>query len=107
YGPAGERPVVEITAITSRAEPIFQTIYICKPPTENVYLTAIPKAASLYDVLKKVIPGVRDVYLTPGGCGKYHAVVSIHKTHEGEGKQALLSVLSSHMGVKHAVVVDT
>jgi 2,5-furandicarboxylate decarboxylase 1 len=106
YGTAGERPVVEFTAITMRREPIFQTIYIRKPPAEGVLLSSLPKAASLFELLKKVVPEVQGVYLPPAGCGKYHAVVSIRKRHDGEGKQALLAVLASHMAVKHAVVVD-
>jgi 2,5-furandicarboxylate decarboxylase 1 len=107
YGSKGNRPVVEFTAMTYRTNPIFQTIYLRKPPTENVYLTALPKAADLYRLAKEAAPEVKDVYLTPGGCGKYHAVLSIKKRHEGEAKSALLAVLSSRIAVKQAIVVDT
>src|SRR5262249_33785982 len=107
YGSKGDRPVVEFTAMTYRTNPIFQTIYLRKPPTENVYLTALPKAADLYRLAKEAAPEVKDVYLTPGGCGKYHAVLSIKKRHEGEAKSALLAVVASRIAVKQAIGVDT
>lgn len=106
YGPQVQAPVVEYTALTRRANPIYQMLYQAKPPTENVYLTAIPKAADLYRVVKETVAEVRGVYLTPGGCGRYHAVVSIKKRTEGEPKLALAALLSSRISVKHAVVVD-
>jgi 2,5-furandicarboxylate decarboxylase 1 len=106
YGSAGDRPVVEFTGMMTRRQPLFQTIYLSKPPTEDVFIKLVPKCAALLQLLKQVVPDVRDVYLTPGGCGKYHAVASIRKRHDGEGKQALMAMLASHLSVKHAVVVD-
>ncbi len=106
YGPEGERPVVEFTALCHRNRPLYQTIYLGRHQRENVYLTSLPKAADLYRAVKEVAPEVRDVYLTPGGCGRYHAVVSIKKRFEGEPKLVLSVVLSHRIGVKHAIVVD-
>jgi 2,5-furandicarboxylate decarboxylase 1 len=106
YGPEGERPVVEFTALCYRNRPIYQTIYLGRQQRENVYLTALPKAADLYRAVREVAPEVRDVYLTPGGCGRYHAVVSMKKRFEGEPRLVLSVVLSHRIGVKHAIVVD-
>ncbi len=106
YGPVSLQPVVEYSAITCRKNPIFQTIYLGKPPTENVYLSSVPKAAELFLLAKQCVSEVKDVYLTPGGCGVHHAVISIKKRTEGEAKLALSAVLSSRIGVKFAVVVD-
>lgn len=106
YGPEGARPVVEFTALCRRNRPIYQTIYLGRRQRENVYLTSLPKAADLYRAVKEVAPEVRDVYLTPGGCGRYHAVVSMKKMFEGEPKLVLSVVLSHRIGVKHAIVVD-
>ena len=106
YGPEGERPVVEFTALCHRNRPIYQALYLGRHQRENVYLTGLPKAADLYRAVKEVAPEVRDVYLTPGGCGRYHAVVSMKKRFEGEPKLVLSVVLSHRIGVKHAIVVD-
>ncbi len=106
YGPEGDRPVIEFTALCYRNRPIYQTIYLGRHQRENVYLTSLPKAADLYRAVKEVAPEVKDVYLTPGGCGRYHAVVSMKKRFEGEPKLVLSVVLSHRIGVKHAIVVD-
>lgn len=106
YGPAGERPVVEFTALCHRNRPIYQALYLGRRQRENVYLTSLPKAADLYRAVKEVAPEVKDVYLTPGGCGRYHAVIAMKKRFEGEPKLVLSVVLSHRIGVKHAIVVD-
>jgi len=101
-----EMPVIEFQAMTLRESPIFQMIMIGKPPTEGLYLRALPHEADLYRIVKEVIPEVKDVYFPPGGCGRYHAVVSIKKRTEGDGKLALAAMLASRIGIKLAIVVD-
>jgi 2,5-furandicarboxylate decarboxylase 1 len=104
-GPVSQ-PVIEYQAITTRNKPILQTLYLGKPPHECVYLSSISKTAELYRLVKEVVPQVRGVYFTPGGCGRYHAVASIVKRSDGDAKLALAAMLSSRIGVKYAVVVD-
>jgi 2,5-furandicarboxylate decarboxylase 1 len=106
YGSAGQRPVLEVTAITHRVDAIGQGIRLGKPPAENVHMTALPKAAEVYRLVKQVVSEVVDVHFPPGGTGKYHCVVSIRKRADGEGKAALLAMLASRINIKHAVVVD-
>ncbi|MFQ5851837.1 MAG: UbiD family decarboxylase [Candidatus Binatia bacterium] len=106
YGPKGARPVIEFTALCHRSTPTYQTIYLGRRQRENVWLTSLPKASDLYRAVKEVAPEVRDVYLTPGGCGRYHAVVSMKKRFEGEARLALSAILAHRIGVKHAVAVD-
>ncbi len=106
YGPEGNRPVIEFTGLCHRTRPIYQTIYLGRHQRENVWLTALPKAADLYRAVKEVAPEIRDVYLTPGGCGRYHAIVSMKKRFEGEARLVLSALLTHRVGVKHAIVVD-
>jgi len=47
---------------------------------------------------------VKDINVTLGGCGFWHAVISIKKQ-AGEGKNALLAALTA-MDMKHVVIVD-
>jgi len=47
---------------------------------------------------------VKDINVTLGGCGFWHAIVSIRKQ-AGEGKNALLAALTAQ-DIKHVVVVD-
>lgn len=106
YGASEASPVIYYTALTMRRDPIYQMILIGKPPTENNFLTAMPKAATVYQVLRECVNEIRDVYLTPGGSGTFHCVVSIKKRFEGEARRAILAVLASRVGVRQVTVVD-
>ena len=104
YGPASLKPVVELTAMTTRKNPIFQTIV---PATmEHMLLGAIPREGGMLQIIKGAVPNARAVHLTPGGTCRYHAVVSIDKQHEGEAKNAMFAAFASSQEVKRVVVVD-
>ncbi|WP_017729030.1 UbiD family decarboxylase [Halalkalibacterium ligniniphilum] len=104
YGPKSNKEVIEITAITHRNNPIFQTIVPAS--YEHLLLGGIPREASLLNTLRDTVPTVRDVHLTLGGTCRYHLVVSMKKRNEGEGKNVILSAFAGHYDVKHVVVVD-
>lgn len=106
YGPALERTVIEVKAITFRDNPIFLATYEGKPPQESNVVTSIPREA---EILRTVpIPGVKSVHVTNGGCGAFIAVVGIEKPFEGYGKMIGLSVLGTNPGryIKVLIVVD-
>lgn len=104
YGPKSPKPVIEVTAVTHRRDPIWQTILAAG--MEHLLLGAIPKEAHMFEIVRQTVPTVRSVHLTPGGTCRYHAVVQITKTREGEAKNAALAALASGMDVKHVTVVD-
>jgi UbiD family decarboxylase len=104
--PESRWPIVQYTALTRRADPIYQTIYLGKPPTENNFLTSLPKAASLYRTIETVASDVRDIYFTPGGCGTYHVVISLNKQYATEGRLVLNAALSARQSIKQVIVVD-
>ncbi|MNV51924.1 3-octaprenyl-4-hydroxybenzoate carboxy-lyase [compost metagenome] len=104
YGDCTQQPVIEFTAITHRNEPIWQTIY---PSSHEEHLPmALAREATLLSTVRQVVPEVLNVHLTVGGIGRYHAVISIRKRSEGDGKQALLAAFASDKDLKHVVVVD-
>jgi len=51
---------------------------------EHLVLGEIPREATLLQNLQRSLPSVRDVRLTRGGTCRYHLVVKIDKTSEGE-----------------------
>ncbi|MEM2936806.1 MAG: UbiD family decarboxylase, partial [Candidatus Bathyarchaeia archaeon] len=55
----------------------------------------------------KVGPSVGAVNLSMGGCSWLHAVISILKQAEGEGKNAIMSAFGAHGSLKHTIIVDT
>lgn len=94
-------PVVRINAITMRRDAIYYALHM---PWENTWLMAPTRYTQIRRALKTAGVQVKDINVTLGGCGFWHAVVSIKKQ-AGEGKNALLAALSV-MDLKHVVVVD-
>jgi 2,5-furandicarboxylate decarboxylase 1 len=94
-------PVVRINAVTMRRDAIYYALHM---PWENTWLMAPMRYAAIRSALKIAGVQVKDINVTLGGCGFWHAVVSIKKQ-AGEGKNALLAALSV-MDLKHVVVVD-
>ncbi|AIQ54826.1 UbiD family decarboxylase [Paenibacillus sp. FSL R7-0331] len=104
YGPRTEQPVVEISAVTHRHEPVWQTILPAS--YEEKLPMAIAREVALLGSVRQVVPGVQAVHITMGGVGRYHAVIQIRKVQEGDGKTALLAAFAGDKDLKHAVVVD-
>ncbi len=106
YSEAKQAPVLKVTAITMRKDPIYQTALTGMPVTENHTLIEYGNAAAVYREVKKLVPEVRGVNMTPGGTFRHHAVVSIKKRAENEGRNVILALLSMGMGLKQVIVVD-
>src|SRR6187455_908290 len=94
-------PLVRIKAITLKKDPIYYALHM---PWENTWLAAPTRYTSIRAAMKSAGIQVKDINVTLGGCGFWHAIVSIRKQ-AGEGKNALLAALSV-MDLKHVVVVD-
>ena len=116
---AEEGPFVDVTGTwdTIRKEPVFEVdkIYYQDNPiwqvilpgwTEHRLLMGITQEPRILNIVRNAVPSVQDVFLTPGGAGWLHAVVSIRKRHEGEGKNAGIAALAAHPSLKRVVVVD-
>lgn len=102
YSERGPAPLMDITAVTCRSDPIFQHCYPCR---EEHLAYGMVKEAETYAALSGVVD-VKDVNYTLGGGCRLHAAVSIRKRSPGDGKSAILTVLGSYKDVKHVVVVD-
>ena len=94
-------PLVRIKAISMRKDAVYYALHM---PWENTWLAAPTRYATLRQALRTAGVVVKDINVTLGGCGMWHAVVSIKKQ-PGEGKNALLAALSV-MDLKHVVIVD-
>jgi 2,5-furandicarboxylate decarboxylase 1 len=94
-------PLVKVKAVTMRRDAIFYSLHM---PWENTWLAAPTRYAVLRRALKTAGVQVKDINVTLGGCGFWHAVISIKKQ-AGEGKNALLAALTA-MDMKHVVIVD-
>ena len=106
YGSSDASPVIHYTAITTRKNPIYQMILIGKPPTENNYLTLMPKASTVYQIIRECVNEIRDIYITPGSGGSFHCIVSIKKRFEAEPRRAMLAALGSRATLRQVIIVD-
>lgn len=94
-------PLVKVKAITLRRDAIYYALHM---PWENTWLAAPTRYTAIRRALRSAGVQVKDINVTLGGCGFWHAVVSIRKQ-AGEGKNALLAALTAQ-DIKHVVVVD-
>lgn len=99
-----KEPVIEVEEIYTQDDPMWQVIL--PGGAEHRLLMGLPQEPRILKVVRNAVPSVRNVVLTPGGCHWLHAVVSIKKRVEGEGKNAGLAALAAHPSLKRVVVVD-
>ena len=94
-------PLVRIKAVTMRRDAVYYALHM---PWENTWLATPTRYAVLRRALKTAGVQVKDINVTLGGCGFWHAIISIKKQ-AGEGKNALMAALTA-MDMKHVVIVD-
>ncbi len=99
-----EQPVFEVEKLYFREDLMYRTIL--PGGEEHKLLMGIPQEPRIYKIVFNTIPRVKNVVLTPAGGCWLHAVVSIDKKVEGEGKNAGLAALAAHPSLKRVVVVD-
>lgn len=102
YGERALHPVVQVKTVMHRNNPIFQTSFPCR---EEHLANGLIREIELYSILKDLVD-VKDVNVTVSGGCRLHAVVSINKRNEGDGKSAILGALGSNKDLKHVVIVD-
>lgn len=105
YDVERKQPVVEVVGIMRRQDCIYEAVLPSR--AEHKLLMGLPREVLVWDSVSKVVPKVNAVNLSSGGCGWLHAIISIEKQLEGDGKNALLAAFAAHPSLKHAVVVDS
>lgn len=103
--PSEKKPVIQITAITHRRQPIFQDVM--GGGAEHLLMGSIPKAATLEARLRMKYSFVRAVRLPMSGCGRLHAVVSVGPAKPGEVNGLIRDLFAMDHFLKHAWVVDS
>jgi UbiD family decarboxylase len=103
------KPVIHVTAITHRDDPIFQGSMEGHPIAESHVMAAIIKSATAWDVLERNgIMGVKDVACIPEA-STGHLVVAIKPSVQGHADwiaSALWGTSTSVWNFKHIIVVD-
>jgi UbiD family decarboxylase len=105
YDIVRKQPVIEVEKIFCKGDFLYHALL--PSGSEHGLLMGLPQEAKIEEAVSGVVPKVKDVNLTPGGCHWLHAVVSIEKQAEGDGKNAILAAFAGHPSLKHVVIVDT
>ena len=108
YNPAEPFPVVQITAITHRRDPIYLSTYTGRPPDEPAIIGEVFNRLAL-PTIRAQIPEIHDLWLPPAACSYRMAVVSINKRYPGQARRvmmALWGMLPQFSYTKMIVVVD-
>lgn len=104
YYKEGPQPVLEVTAITMRRRPIYQSIF--NAHNEHTVIGTLPRLGSLLRRVRGAVPSVTGVNLPISGAGRSHCYISIKKRAEGEPKQAAMAAMVTDPNIKHVIVVD-
>jgi len=100
-----KQPVVEVLKVMHRKDYVYQALL--PSGAEHRLLMGLPHEVLIWDAVSKVVPKAYAVNLSVGGSGWLHAIISIEKQLDGDGKNALLAAFAAHPSLKHAVVVDS
>lgn len=101
-------PVMRVTAITHRRQPIYVSTHTGRPPDEPSVIGEV-FSRLLVPLLRKQFPEIADFHLPPEACSYRMAVVSIHKRYAGQARRLMLGLWSSlpqFTLTKMIVVVD-
>ena len=100
-----DQPIINLETMHIKNDAVYHAII--PAGFEHKLLQGLPQEPRIFKAVKNAVPTVENVVLTEGGCCWLHAVVSIRKQTEGDGKNAIMAALSAHPSLKNCVVVDT
>ena len=104
---ADEYPLLHVTAITHRKNPIYQTIIVGKPPMEDCYMGKATERIFM-PLIKTQLPELMDMNLPLFGVFHNFALISIDKRYPYQAKKIMHSFwgLGQLMFSKIIIVVD-
>lgn len=109
YGKLKLNPVFHLTAITRRADALFQTMTIGGRTlyrTDTAQLNALRTEVSVWQALQTAVREPTAVYATPSSGGTFNVRLALRQRVPGEARNAIAAVLGCLANVKHVFVVD-
>ncbi len=108
YNSVENFPVMRITAITMRRNPVYLTTYTGRPPDEPSVIGAVLNDLALPS-MRRQMPEIADVWLPPEACSYRMAIVSIKKSYPGQARRVMMGfwgMLPQFNYTKTIIVVD-
>jgi 2,5-furandicarboxylate decarboxylase 1 len=103
YDVVRKQQVMKITKMYHRDDALWHVLL--PGGLEHKVLMGMPREPTIFNEVSKVCE-CRGVNLTPGGCSWLHAVVSIKKKNEDDGRKAIEAAFAGHKSLKHVIIVD-
>lgn len=103
YATQDDRWCLRVKAISHQKDPVIHSLHPGVEVWNSVGLTA---EASIFQSVSKQIPGLKRVYLSPGGCGFYGAIIQIDAPRRGMGKNAILSTFAAFPPLNMVIAVN-
>lgn len=104
YAQQDERWCLRVKAISHQHDPIIHSLHPGVEVWNSVGLTA---EANIFQIVSKQIPGLKRVYLSPGGCGFYGAIIQIDVPRRGMAKNAILSTFAAFPPLNMVIAVNS
>ncbi len=105
YLPAEPLPMIQVTAITHRANPLLPVIVPGPPPSEESWIALAVERLSL-SIVRSTIPEIVDIHQPFAGSGRNLLFVSIRKDHPLQARQVLNALWGSRLlGLNKIIVV--
>ena len=107
YSLADEYPVLHLTCITHRKNPVYATTIVGKPPMEDAWMGKAVERIFL-PLMKLTLPEIVDINLPVEGIFHNLMIVSIRKSYPGHARKVMNGIwaLGQAMFTKCIVVVD-
>jgi 2,5-furandicarboxylate decarboxylase 1 len=102
-GPQRPSPVFDVRAVTMRRDAIFHDYGVGF--ADMLILGNFPLEARIYEMVKKVVPEVRNVHVPLSG-HRFHVYIQVRKTRPGIGRDCILAAMPCDPRPKHFIVVD-
>ncbi|PRD41848.1 UbiD family decarboxylase [Phyllobacterium phragmitis] len=108
YNQVGTFPVMRVSAITMRDDPLYVSTFTGRPPDEPSMIGEALQALAL-PLIRQQMPEIADIYFPPDACSYRMAVVAIRKRYPGQARRVmagLWGMLPQFSYTKGIVVVD-
>ena len=103
-----ELPIIQVTAITHRANPVFPAMVVSStPPAEESWISLACERMTL-PLLKRLLPEIVDIHQPFSGAGRNLLFLSIHKSIEHQARRVLHALWGMEYfgSTKTIVIVD-
>ena len=103
-GPQRWSPYFVAKCVTMKSDALFHDIAVGTPDHQLAGCFGIEQM--VYNMVKRVVPGIKNVYMPVSGCCRFHVYLQIQKTRKTDGREAILAAFLADARIKHVFAFD-